>query len=103
QRPADERRARMPRREPEAAGVGLGRGQGPRLDGREPGQGGRRQPCLRPRGQLLGGGPLATTGVEHRPIRTSDRTLVEGMVAEVWEGHDYIPRVFDDWVSDPGA
>jgi len=25
------------------------------------------------------------------------------MVAEVWEGHDYIPRVFDDWVSDPGA
>ena len=25
------------------------------------------------------------------------------MVAGVWEGHDYIPRVFDEWVSDPGA
>jgi GNAT superfamily N-acetyltransferase len=28
---------------------------------------------------------------------------VEELVAEVWEGHDYIPGVFDDWVSDPGA
>jgi GNAT superfamily N-acetyltransferase len=24
-------------------------------------------------------------------------------VAEVWDGHDYIPNVFDDWVADPGA
>jgi GNAT superfamily N-acetyltransferase len=46
---------------------------------------------------------LATTSVEIRPVRTTDRELVDAMVAEVWEGHDYIPRVFDDWVSDPGA
>lgn len=25
------------------------------------------------------------------------------MVAGVWDGHDYIPRVFDAWVADPGA
>ena len=22
---------------------------------------------------------------------------------DVWDGHDYVPRVFDDWVSDAGA
>lgn len=25
------------------------------------------------------------------------------MVAGVWDGHDYIPRVFDEWARDPGA
>jgi GNAT superfamily N-acetyltransferase len=25
------------------------------------------------------------------------------MTADVWGGHDYIGRVFDDWVRDPGA
>ncbi|MGH7777104.1 MAG: GNAT family N-acetyltransferase [Candidatus Dormibacterales bacterium] len=25
------------------------------------------------------------------------------MVADVWEGEDYLPRVFDGWVADPGA
>jgi len=36
-------------------------------------------------------------------VRSSDRDLVNTLVAEVWEGHDYIPGVFDEWVSDPGA
>jgi GNAT superfamily N-acetyltransferase len=25
------------------------------------------------------------------------------MTRDVWEGHDYIPRVFDDWISESGA
>ena len=23
--------------------------------------------------------------------------------SDVWDGHDYIPRVFDDWLADAGA
>ena len=25
------------------------------------------------------------------------------ITADIWEGHDYIPRVFDAWLADPGA
>lgn len=25
------------------------------------------------------------------------------LTRDIWEGHDYVPRVFDDWVSDAGA
>lgn len=25
------------------------------------------------------------------------------LVADIWEGHDYMPSVFDDWVADPAA
>jgi GNAT superfamily N-acetyltransferase len=46
---------------------------------------------------------LATASVEIRPVRTTDRQRVAEITADVWEGHDYIPRVFDDWVGDPGA
>jgi GNAT superfamily N-acetyltransferase len=46
---------------------------------------------------------LATASVEIRPVRTADRERVLAITADVWEGHDYIDRVFDDWVSDPGA
>lgn len=28
---------------------------------------------------------------------------VEEIAAGVWDGHDYLPAVFDAWVSDPGA
>jgi GNAT superfamily N-acetyltransferase len=45
----------------------------------------------------------AVTGLEVRPVRPTDRERVEQMVAAVWEGHDYIPEVFDEWVADPGA
>ncbi|HVD00340.1 MAG TPA: GNAT family N-acetyltransferase [Candidatus Dormibacteraeota bacterium] len=43
------------------------------------------------------------TGLEVRPVRSADRARVTEMVTRVWDGHDYIPRVFDDWVADPGA
>jgi GNAT superfamily N-acetyltransferase len=46
---------------------------------------------------------LAAASVELRPVRISDRALVEELVADVWEGHDYLSEVFDEWVSDPGA
>jgi GNAT superfamily N-acetyltransferase len=43
------------------------------------------------------------TGLEIRPVRPTDRERVTELVAAVWEGHDYIPQVFDEWVSDPGS
>ena len=46
---------------------------------------------------------MATASVEIRPVRTTDRRRVAEITADVWEGHDYIARVFDEWVSDPGA
>lgn len=36
-------------------------------------------------------------------MRPADRGRVAEMTATVWDGHDYIDRVFDDWVADPGA
>jgi GNAT superfamily N-acetyltransferase len=38
-----------------------------------------------------------------RPVRPSDRDRVIELTADVWNGHDYIPRVFDDWVADAAA
>jgi len=38
-----------------------------------------------------------------RPVRPSDRDRVVEMTRDIWEGHDYIPRVFDDWVADATA
>jgi GNAT superfamily N-acetyltransferase len=38
-----------------------------------------------------------------RPVRPADRDRVTEMTKDVWEGRDYVPRVFDSWVSDAGA
>ena len=38
-----------------------------------------------------------------RPVRPSDRERVLEMTRDVWEGHDYIPRVFDVWIEEAGA
>ena len=38
-----------------------------------------------------------------RPVRPADEELILEITRDVWEGHDYIPRVFDRWVSDAGA
>ena len=38
-----------------------------------------------------------------RPVRPADRDRVVELVRDVWDGHDYIQRVFDDWVSEAGA
>lgn len=47
---------------------------------------------------------MATTDdVSIRPLRPADRERIEEISAGVWDGRDYIPRVFDRWVSDAGA
>jgi GNAT superfamily N-acetyltransferase len=38
-----------------------------------------------------------------RPVRPADRDRITEMTKEVWDGHDYLPRVFDRWVADAGA
>jgi GNAT superfamily N-acetyltransferase len=48
---------------------------------------------------------LATTGkgLTLRPMRAADRERVLEIIRDVWDGHDYIGRVFDDWLEDSGA
>lgn len=41
--------------------------------------------------------------LEVRPLRPSDRGRIEEISADVWEGNDYLPEVFDEWVADPAA
>ena len=36
-------------------------------------------------------------------MRPTDRERVVELTLDIWGGHDYVPRVFDDWVSDAGA
>lgn len=36
-----------------------------------------------------------------RPLRAADRERVTEMVAGNWDGHDYIPHVFDGWLASP--
>lgn len=36
-------------------------------------------------------------------MRPADRERVFELTRDIWNGHDYVPEVFDDWVSDAGA
>lgn len=36
-----------------------------------------------------------------RPARPEDRDAVAAISAQIWDGEDYVPEVFDDWVADP--
>ena len=38
-----------------------------------------------------------------RPVRPADEDRILEITRDVWDGRDYIPRVFDRWVSDAGA
>lgn len=38
-----------------------------------------------------------------RPVRPADRERIVELTRDVWDGHDYIPRVFDEWLSEAGA
>ncbi len=44
---------------------------------------------------------LARTHLVIRPVRESDRAALEAIAAQIWDGEDYLPRVFDEWLSDP--
>jgi GNAT superfamily N-acetyltransferase len=47
---------------------------------------------------------LAATGeLTLRPVRPADRDRIIELTRDVWDGHDYIPRVFDEWITDAGA
>ena len=46
---------------------------------------------------------MGTAEIALRPVRPADRDRIAEMTRDVWEGRDYIPRVFDRWVSDAGA
>jgi GNAT superfamily N-acetyltransferase len=46
---------------------------------------------------------LATQELTVRPVRPADRERVLELTRDIWDGHDYIPRVFDEWVGDAGA
>ncbi|GAB4569368.1 MAG: hypothetical protein Kow0077_01770 [Anaerolineae bacterium] len=35
-----------------------------------------------------------------RPVTQADRSAVEAIAAGTWEGHDYLPDVFDAWLED---
>jgi GNAT superfamily N-acetyltransferase len=38
-----------------------------------------------------------------RPVRPADRERVLEITSDVWEGRDYLPEVFEEWVADPGS
>jgi len=46
---------------------------------------------------------LATQELTLRPVRPADRERVIQMTRDIWDGHDYLPRVFDEWVGEAGA
>ncbi|HME18524.1 MAG TPA: GNAT family N-acetyltransferase [Nitrososphaerales archaeon] len=41
--------------------------------------------------------------VEIREARPSDKKPLMDFIKDVWEGHDYIPRVWDGWLRDKGS
>jgi GNAT superfamily N-acetyltransferase len=38
-----------------------------------------------------------------RAARPSDKAPLMEFITRLWEGHDYIPRVWEDWISDKSA
>ena len=36
-------------------------------------------------------------------MRAADRDRVIEISRDIWDGHDYLPRVFDEWLADAGA
>lgn len=41
--------------------------------------------------------------IRFRAIRRDDRERLLSIAARVWEGHDYLPAVFDRWIAEPGS
>ena len=46
---------------------------------------------------------MATSELTLRPMRGADRDRVAEISRDIWDGHDYLPRVFDDWLADAGS
>ncbi|MFW9767854.1 MAG: GNAT family N-acetyltransferase, partial [Candidatus Thorarchaeota archaeon] len=43
---------------------------------------------------------ILTTMSKIRPLRPSDREDILEIARHIWEGHDYIPYLFDTWLND---
>lgn len=47
---------------------------------------------------------MAATGeLTLRPVRPADRDRIVELTSDIWDGHDYIPGVFDTWITDVSA
>lgn len=46
---------------------------------------------------------MTTFSLHIRPARESDRAAVVEMVATVWDGGDYLPKIWDAWLADAGG
>jgi GNAT superfamily N-acetyltransferase len=44
---------------------------------------------------------MTVTAVRVRPAMASDTAAMLAITRGVWEGHDYVPYVWDSWLSDP--
>ena len=42
-------------------------------------------------------------GIELRRARSEDKPRILEISSQIWEGNDYVPFVFDDWLSDAGG
>jgi GNAT superfamily N-acetyltransferase len=38
--------------------------------------------------------------VKVRPARPTDKAQLMSFIKDIWEGHDYIPRIWDEWLKD---
>jgi len=36
------------------------------------------------------------------PVKPGDKQAIIALSEKIWDGHDYMPKVFDDWVKDGG-
>jgi len=50
-------------------------------------------------GNIASGSDAARARI--RPARKSDRKDMAELTAQIWEGTDYVPRVWADWLADP--
>ncbi len=46
---------------------------------------------------------MAATDLLLRPVRPADYDRIVEITQDVWEGRDYVPRVFDSWIADAAA
>ncbi|MBP6875568.1 MAG: GNAT family N-acetyltransferase [Candidatus Eisenbacteria bacterium] len=47
--------------------------------------------------------PSMNDTIAFRPIRLADREALLSIAAQIWEGHDYLPLVFERWVREEGS
>jgi RimJ/RimL family protein N-acetyltransferase len=38
-----------------------------------------------------------------RPVRADDKPAVQAICAKIWDGDDYLPKLFDTWLADPAG